>query len=66
LHENTGLTREVKQSVEVLVEIITVVERGTGFVVGFGKILNLLAKWVAPILVAAAAVWAIMNKKWPL
>jgi chorismate synthase len=70
--ENTNLTRdavkslnELKQSVGGLVDIWSVGRKSLLAAKGFGIFMNHLAKWVAPILVAIAAVWAILHGNWP-
>ncbi len=52
--ENSRLTKE-------LLAVFSTVEAGFKVLAGLGQ----AARWAAPILTAAAAIWALLHGKWP-
>jgi len=63
--ESTRLVREVKESVEGLVNVWTVGKKSLMLAKAFSWTVSKLAKWLAPILVVGGTLWALIQKAWP-
>jgi hypothetical protein len=61
LGANTALTAKLSADMETFLTIFGTLEAGFKVLGAIGR----LAKWFAPIITIAAAVWAIMHGKWP-
>jgi len=61
LEQNTMLTQQTANNTAEIVEAFGVTKKGLHFFQGVGSLLNRLARWVTPILVAGGALWALFH-----
>lgn len=65
LSKNMALTKTTADNTAEIIEMFAMTKKGVRFFQRVGTIVNRAARWAAPILVAAGAVWAILHGQWP-
>jgi hypothetical protein len=65
LEQSMELTQQTANNTREIVDLFGTSKKGLALLQAFGAGLNRTARWAAPILMVAGAIWAIMHGQWP-